>query len=564
VILMSFKPLLCALALGGSLSAQITINTIVNAASRQPTNIAQGGLFAVTGKGVGVQAQQAVFPLPTTGGLGGVTVQAAVGGAVVDCIMVYIKPNEVGAILPSATPLGAGTITVNNNGVSGSKDINVVDAEFGIFTTNFPIPLGQALAFNVNADGTTTQNTTTQSVMPGQDILINGTGLGAISSDETQSGVTDVPSTSFKIYVGFSPATLVSAGRGACCDGIDPAYLVPQGIAAWDVISFTIPDGVAGCYMPVVVQIGATVSNLAVISVDPSGAACQGIASILPPELIDTLANQTGVSFGEVGLDRAIGMNVNNKGVLVTTKRDTGNAAFVRYPDLPASDLNPLATFPENVCSVNGWPGANGPGSVDLNGTPVTIVPLKSIALDAGTPIVVKGPSGSRNIVKRTVGNLFDYPGANFGDATPGNYFDPGHYTVTDPGGKDVGAFNGSIDVPSPHFVWTNIPDITKPLDRTQDLVITWSGGAPGTQVVAVGGGLANGVNTGFLCAAPVGAGQMIIPSYVLLQVPPTSTSPVPGQLTVDNTSRTLFQAHGLDYGTIIYTDSFTLSLKYQ
>ena len=552
-----------AFLLAGAARAQLTITSVVNAASRQPTNIAQGALIAITGKGVGGDAQQATFPLPTTDGLGGVTVQAAVAGAVVDCIMVYLKPNEVGVILPSSTPLGDGTITLNNNGVSATKAITVVDAEFGIFTTNFPAPLGTAVAFNVNADGSTIPNSTTLSVMPGQDVIINGTGLGAIPSDETQSGVTDAPTTSFKIYVGFTPATVVSASRGMCCDGLDPAYPVPAGIAAWDVIRFTVPPGVAGCYMPVAVQIGKTVSNLAVISVDPGGAACTGVASILPPPITDKLANQTGLATGEVGLGRSTTMNVNNRGVLVTTKRDNGGASFVRYPGLPASSVSPGTVYPENVCSIGGWPGANGPGSADLNGNTVTIVPLQSAPVDVGTPIVVKGPSGTRNIVKRVVGTLFDYPGVVFGDTTAGNYFDTGHYTVTAPG-KDTGAFTGSIDVPAQHFVWTNIPDITKPVDRTQDLLIKWTGGAPGTQVLVAGASVANGVNSAFECAAPVGAGQMTIPSYVLLQLPPTSTSPIPGGLTVEDISRNLFTATGLDYGWVTFTDEFHISVKYE
>src|SRR5262249_50806015 len=157
-----------------------------------------------------------------------------------------------------------------------------------------------------------------------------------------------------------------------------------------------------------------------------------------------------------------------------------------------ASAVTPAYLYPEGVCSVNGWPGANGPGSVDVNGNPVTIVPQSSIPLDAGTPIVVKGPSGSRNIVKLTVGNLFDYPGVTFGDTTAGNFFDAGHYTVTDPAGKDVGPFNAATDVPAKHFVWTNIPDITKPIVRTQDLLVAWTGGTPGTQVTVAGGGSAN------------------------------------------------------------------------
>jgi len=325
-----------------------------------------------------------------------------------------------------------------------------------------------------------------------------------------------------------------------------------------------VPDVITGCYMPVVVQIGKTVSNLATISIDSGGAACTPVPSGIPQDLADKLANQTGMSYGEVGLARGIAMNINNRGVLVTNRVDGGSASFVRYPDLPATPVPVQTVYPTNVCSVNGWPGANGPGSVDVNGTPVAVVPLKAVGLDAGTPIVVKGPNGSRNIVKRTVGQIFDYPGATFGNATPGNYFDPGHYTVTGSGGKDISSFSGAVDVPAAHLIWTNIPDITKPIDRTQDMVIKWTGGTPGTQVVVAGSGLANGVGTAFLCAAPVEAGQITIPSYVLLEMPAASSSPITSGLTVENPAASLFTAPGLDEGRVTYNDSYHLSLQFQ
>ena len=231
------------LATAGTASAQITIANVFNAASRVVNgSIAQGALIAVVGKGVGTQdVEQAAFPLPTTAGLGGITIQIGAGGQSYDAIIVYTKPNEVGAILPSAVPVGRATVTVNNNGVTASKDINVIDAAFGIFTQKYGTANGLALAFNANSDGSLTPNTTTQSVIPGQDVIINGTGLGAISSDETQSGATDIPAANVHVYVGIQAATVVSAGRGACCDGVDPAYQVPQGIAAWDVIASPCP-----------------------------------------------------------------------------------------------------------------------------------------------------------------------------------------------------------------------------------------------------------------------------------------------------------------------------------
>lgn len=558
---------LLSLILAGSATAQITITDVVNAGSRirsgqQSSGIAQGALFAITGKGVGPdQPQQASFPLPTTDGLGGVTVQATVGGLTVDAILVYVSANAVDAILPSNTPLGAGTVTLNNNGVTATKAITVVAAAFGIFTQTPTTGAAQALAFNVNPDGSTSLNTTTQSVQPGQDVMLNGTGLGAIPSDETQSGVVDVPTATIQVYAGVVPATVVSAGRGLCCDGLDPNYPVPPGIAAWDVIRFTIPDGVTGCFIPVVVQIGGLISNLATISIDPSGGACAPAVSTLPADLVQQLAGQTGISLGALGLGRGSG-SVVTKGAVRTTKQDTGSATFVKYANVPASMFTGEVIFPANVCNINGYPGPNG--TVIMNGNQVTIVPLKAVSLDAGPAITVTGPSGTRTIPRQTAGMVVDYSAKPFGASTPGNYYDPGHYTVTGPGGKDVGAFSASTDVPSTPFVWTNVPDITVPLDRSQDLTITWTGGVPGTQVTVLGGSLVNGVNTGFLCAAPVIAGHFTVPSYVLLNLPPTGSSTAPGQLTVGNRSVSTFSAPGLDLATIAWAVDYTLYLKFQ
>src|SRR5215472_13360506 len=182
------------LALAASAAAQVVITDVVNAANRIGSGlpgygIAQGSLFAVTGYGVGPSpAMQATFPLPTDAGLGGVVITIKVGGSTASAIMVYVSQNEVDAILPSSTPLGTGTVTVNNNGSTASAPLTVVASAFGIFTdfTAF----GGALAFNVNADGSTTQNNGLQSADNGQTVMLNGTGLGAIMSDETQMGDT--------------------------------------------------------------------------------------------------------------------------------------------------------------------------------------------------------------------------------------------------------------------------------------------------------------------------------------------------------------------------------------
>jgi hypothetical protein len=152
------------------------------------------------------------------------------------------------------------------------------------------------------------------------------------------------------------------------------------------------------------------------------------------------------------------------------------------------------------------------------------------------------------------------YKGVTFGNTTPGNFYDPGHYTVTGTGGKDVGAFTGSIDVPSTPFVWTNMPSVTAPLDRSKDLTIKWTGGIPNTQVTVVGGS----TPSAFLCAADVSAGQLTIPSYVLLNLPPSGPPLNFGQLTLGNRSVNLFTASGLDLAWVGYGEGYTLYLKYQ
>ena len=553
------------LASAGFAAAQVTIGSVVNAGSRQPSTspfygIAQGALFAITGTGLGSDPlQQATFPLPTTAGLNGVTVQASVGGATVDCIMVYVSSTEVGAILPSATPLGSGTVTLNNNGVTASGPITVVAAAFGIFTSTVEGFQGRAMAFNVSpVDGSTTPNSSTQSVQPGQNILLNGTGLGAITSDETQSGVTDVPTTTFQVYVGTVPATVVSAGRGLCCNGLDPNFPAPEGIAAWDVIQFTIPTGVTGCFIPVAVQIGGSVSNLATLSIDPSGAACTPIPSTLSAALTAQLAGKPNVKFGEIALSRGTGTAAAN-GAINTTKQDTGSAMFIGE-NIPASMITPVGIFPVNSCTINMFPDPNG--NIVHNGTVVAVpAPIASVSLDAGPTLTVSGPSGKRTIIGIPVAGAGPYyKGVNFGKATPGNFYDPGHYTVTGTSGKDVGAFTASIDVPSTPFLWTNIPSVLTPLDRSKDLTINWTGGIPNTQVTAVGG---SGTSA-FLCAADVSAGKLTIPSYVLLNLPPSGPPLNFGQLTLGNRYVNLFTASGLDLAWVGYGEDYTLYLPYQ
>jgi uncharacterized protein (TIGR03437 family) len=132
-----------AFACASTLAAAPAVTGVYNAAAWVPpdlpnSGIAQGSIFTVTGTGLGpATLQQAqTYPLPTTQGLAGTTIQVTVGGVTETCIMVYTVATQVAAILPSATPVGKGTLTLSYQGVTASIAIQVLAANFGTFTLN--------------------------------------------------------------------------------------------------------------------------------------------------------------------------------------------------------------------------------------------------------------------------------------------------------------------------------------------------------------------------------------------------------------------------------------------
>ncbi|MCC6538824.1 MAG: hypothetical protein IT162_14815, partial [Bryobacterales bacterium] len=101
-------------------------------------------------------------------------------------------------------------------------------------------------------------------------------------------------------------------------------------------------------------------------------------------------------------------------------------------------------------------------------------------------------------------------------------YLDAGRYTVSGPGGPDVGAFTGSLQI-APDLEWTNRASLTS-VDRTQPLTITWSGGEPSTLVSIQGTSIVTSgttVNTvTFQCQARNTDRTFTVPVSVLSQLP--------------------------------------------
>jgi len=131
------------LSMTAAASAAPTIAGIFNAASWAPSgmangDIAQGSIFVVTGTGLGPATLQQVtsYPLPTTAGIGGTSMQATISSQPFDCIMIYSSANQVAAIMPSRALIGTGTLTLLYQGIQTTFPIKVVAASFATFTVN--------------------------------------------------------------------------------------------------------------------------------------------------------------------------------------------------------------------------------------------------------------------------------------------------------------------------------------------------------------------------------------------------------------------------------------------
>ena len=448
--------------------------------------IAQGSLFALFGSGMGdpnSYAQALTYPLQTN--LGGVSIDVTVGGTVTHAIMLNVYyGQQINAVLPSATPVGTGTMTVTYAGVtSAPAPIVVVGNAFGIYSTNSQ-GTGQAAA----TDPSFNANSIIHTFHPGDPVILWGTGLGAVNWDETEPP----PSTAYvnlpapvTVYVGNTTATPAASD-----------YHGRSQYAGLDQIVFTVPAGVEGCYVPVAVKAGAVISNFTTIAVSSSGDTCTD--SPMGRGAIDRLAAGETVNFGWIRLEGG------------AYSGDYSSATFNEFTPATAK----LASYgaSSGYCmSVEGG-SYNGPFLNDFTYP----------RLNAGTGYTVQGPTGTF-----AVGQSF-LPGSYFQLLNPNGaarvLWAGLKFTVASSGGADVGSIRTSDTMPILGSQITNVPDFSS-RPRNSDLNITWNPAQfpyP-TGVATLGGASVVATPAGslvaysqFECTVPVAAGQFTVPAVVL------------------------------------------------
>lgn len=493
--------------------------------------IAQGSIFTIFGSNLSeFTASQGV---PLQAGFAGVTINVTVGGVTLQAIPYFVSSGQINAILPSKTPVGAGTLTISSGGQTSSAPIHVVGSAFGLLTLS---DANVAVVQNFSQGGELLSQA--NSANPGEYLVLWGSGLGPVSGDETQyqtpTNLTNIP---IVVDIGGVPATATYHGRS-----------MYPGLDQIDVI---VPPGVSGCYVSVVVVAGGTPSNFGTIPVAPNGRVCSD------PELTVVSAqdyqNILGLDNVNVGTISIVSLGTSNATAGSLTS-DSAYAVLQKYTGQHFTSAGFLLQVSIGSCIF--FYGA---------GPPPYFQWTSPAQLNAGPQINVKGPDGSLALVPGYPGyaepvgmspSIVPLSGGTFS-------FDDGS------GGPDIGPFTASLSAKlSTPLAWTNRSTITA-VDRANGQLITWTGGIPGSYVSIFGysfaveySPLAQGakVYTYFTCSAPVSAGQFTIPAAVTEGLLPTGAtlgaglSPTGnGSLYVVNEISQQFSAPGLDLGLLLF-----------
>ena len=497
-----------------------TITDVLNNSSRIPkglpnSGIAPSSIFVVMGSGLADPGTPVLHDsqgvgIPLT--LNGASITVVINGVSTRPALYYTSPGQLAGVLPAATPIGSGTLTVTYKGVaSNAFPIQVVPAALGI-----NVYQGNT---GVATDAFTgTLITYSDSARPGQILTLWTTGLGANpnNSDTTYTTTPQPVSTPLQIYIASTPVTILYQGASSY-PGVNQ-------------INMVVPDDAPnGCWVALAAVAGGVLSNVATLPINLGGGAC-----------VDTV---TGLTTGQLtaggtgtirtGVVSLIQTRTTENGALKIT--NAANASFQKYSGVytPSNSVSP------GSCIVN-------------DQTPVSTA--DTTGLDPGA-ITLKGPAG----LSATLASQLGIKGAYFAllsdTAIPSS---GGAFTFEGTAGTDVGAFTSNLAL-SPLLSWTNQAAVAT-VSRAQGINVTWTGGNPGTYVFITGtSASSSGAAAGFTCVAPIGAGEFTVPPYILSALPTGK-----GAVELQNYAYTPLTASGLDIFLAFADVAITADSVYQ
>jgi len=472
--------------------------------------IAQGSIFVIYG--TNFSSSQIGLQSPPTTPLSGVTISVTVNGTATSPPLYYLYPTQIAAVLPSATPVGTGSITVTTSaGTSTAFPIQVVASAFGLLTSNNGSGPAQGYDANLDPNNQYTLFGFSAAANPGDILLLWGSGLGPVANDATGVAV----SGTVTVYIGGI--------------AVKPQYAGRSEFTGLDQINVQVPSGLSGCYVSVVVQTGNIVSNFATLPVTASGRTCVDADSPLTASVLDQLSQTGSLNMGLISVNQVTTPGITVEGVTVgggTT--DVGSASFEK---ITSAQIGAGA-----FAAVLGGYSSIGSCFVDFfntTSTSSTSLPLafQFTSLNAGPDVNIVGPGGTLAMPLQTLSGIDTYTTpagtAAFIPSSGGTFT----FNNGSGGGPDIGAFTTpQIQIAAP-VTWSSATSSISTVTRSNGLTVSWTGGAAGTHVDITGISLeaVNGTTTNYLagffsCRAPTEAGTFTVPPAVLLSLPPSST----------------------------------------
>jgi uncharacterized protein (TIGR03437 family) len=529
---------------------QSAVNYFSNAPPGMPSaGIAQGSRMALSGQNIG-PAVEADADSTLTTELGGVTVQIQSGDVTTAALLVAAANDFVSVLVPSTTPLGDATVTITYKGrTTAPMPITIVPVAPGIRTLNGQ-GNGPAKAYNVPPEivelteaAIQIPNALNQAAKPGQLMIVQGTGLGATTADETQNALQEMDAMA-DVIVG----NIVVSATGTVRVGGNDFILFP--------LPNTVPEG---CYVPIVVRSGGVISNAGSISVSSTSSTCTEPTGLSASD-INLAQKNGGLNMAGIGLSRIdfAGFGIQSEAQANFGRFDFQSLRSAFAPMTGVGIRQSFGTPPLGTCTVSPGVPLNPNHAFDLPGDPTF-----AQFLNPGPTLTITGPQGALALTA-----------PNYDVSPDGDAFPPGSYSADNGAGtQQIGAFKAALTLPPP-LTWTNPPAQEAPLDRTQDFTVTWSGGVPDKEYVLVVGLSASAQATaGFLCAEKVSAGKFTVPAWVLSSLPASQPVLLGGQSvsgglaavgTAPLPAASRFSGPGLDFGLFTYEQAVVDLVTYQ
>ena len=492
--------------------------------------IAQGAIFSIFGRELGPTqgAQASSFPLAEE--LAEVRITVTQGEISVQAIPVFVRADQINAILPSNAPLGRVIIRVSFSGIeSNGIPAIVVASRVGLFTVNSS-GYGPGVVQNVAADGARTLNSPQESAKPGQLVILWGVGLGAVEGGDNVPPTPGNLGVEIEVYIGgvrVADEGVRYAGRSSCCAGLDQFVIeLPAGAPP-------------GCYVPVEIRTAAgLMSNAVTMSIADEAGACIARASPFGDAFVDP---------GRVGLIQLIRLSL-----FSTLDRPGDLSGLADFSFSVLTDQREAGPFFFNAMVSLPPPGT----CLTASGTALDALAFSpALRLDGGSTLAIAGPGGARMATLNSVApDVLGGSVPDLGFASP--FLRAGSYRVSSEGGAGVGEFEVDLAVPDLP-TWLNRDDVDI-VDRSQPLRFDWQLAGADDEVVAVlllartGGYRAHAA---VLCIEEGSVGSLSIPSRNLMSLPPSSAKAFSDRVVVLLASAPVglpLEAAGLEAGVAV------------